>query len=364
MAIDDQTVPFIMRGIDKSEYFVSTRTVNIIKYLTTLHSDIFCKCLSIESYSISNHEVGLLNYINENHCEYYYGYRKFTSDKDFVVRLDDVIKLYAFLKCCTLKLTHGSSKLCMNMHQFGFIHIYLKSKINSYVPYYMKDGHWCIPVFYLEGHIENLKSHTFELMGWDLMYLKFCCRIQGIRETFYKQDTCMVVQLDNIISYFAPATVFQDYWPSKTIAFSELWHSPTAELLISPNIWFKKPYEFGYEPPVKVTCLSPSSTQETSLTTKQQVMPISPLLPNIPLTNTSLVCIKIFSFNLLLLFKYCIYVLFCIFNLKMLIIVMFYLLWFFRVYQSIKTRSVQAMLIFQPRLALPSLLLCKYRILL
>lgn len=294
-----------MRGVDKQEYFVSTRTVNIIKYLTTLHSDIFCKCLSIESYSISHYEVRLLNYLNDTHCDFYYGHRKFTSEKDFIVRLDDVVQLYTFLNCCTLRLTCASNKLCANIHQFGFIHIYLKSKINSFVPYFIKDGHWCIPVFYLEGQINNLQTYTFELTGWDLMYLKFCCRIQGIKETFYKQDSCMVVRLDNIISYFKPATVFQDYWPSKTIAACELWHSPTAELLISPDIWFKKPYEFGNGTPVEI---SPSSTQETSLTTGQQAMPILPSLPNIPQTNTSLVCIKIFSFNLLLLFKYCIYV--------------------------------------------------------
>lgn len=51
--------------------------------------------------------------------------------------------------------------------------------------------------------------------GWDLAYLKFCCKVQGIRNELFASETCSVISLDDIMSYFPSGTQFDDYWPAK-----------------------------------------------------------------------------------------------------------------------------------------------------
>lgn len=300
-----------MRGFYKYEYFVPTRTVNITKYLTTLRSDIFCDCLSIKSYSITNTEAALLTYINEVHCENIYGHDKFNSKSDLVVRLEDVIELYKFLKWCTSKLTNCLITSLSNIDKFGFVHIFLKSKTNCYVPYNVKDGHKYVPLFYFQGQMDTLKDQIIQLMGWDLVYLKFCFKIQGIREVLYQGDSCVVIKLDDIIPYFEPVTVFEDFWPSETIALSQLWHDPMEDISISPDAWFKKPCMLSFK--VAAPVVNQSNIPKLLQTTGLQAMmkSCSSLLSDIPVTNSNLVCIQIFLFNLLFFFKYIIIILFC-----------------------------------------------------
>ena len=46
-------------------------------------------------------------------------------------------------------------------------------------------------------------------------YLKFCCKVQGIRNELFAADTCRVVALDEIKQHFPQGTTFEDYWPAK-----------------------------------------------------------------------------------------------------------------------------------------------------
>ncbi|VVC26381.1 Hypothetical protein CINCED_3A024864 [Cinara cedri] len=274
---DHESIPFIMRNVNQHEYFVPTRMVNITKYLKTLHLDIFYKCLSIDSFFISNYEANLLTVINSEHCDNVYGSESFYTNKDFIVRLEDVVELYAFLECCTKKLKKSTSKIQSNKEKFGFIHIYLNSKINSYVPFVKKDGHKCVPLFFFEGQIENLKDHIFELEGWDLTYLKFCCRVQDIKAEFYSESSCAVVSLDNIIQYFELETTFEDFWPSETIELSQLLHCPKTEEVPSDS-WFKKPYYYDYINAKKIN-------RSNSPTTELQTVVLLPARSNSPTTE-------------------------------------------------------------------------------
>lgn len=54
--------------------------------------------------------------------------------------------------------------------------------------------------------------------GWDLAYLKFCCKVQGIRSELFANDTCKVVALEEIKGHFPQGTTFEDYWPAKVLA--------------------------------------------------------------------------------------------------------------------------------------------------
>ena len=72
--------------------------------------------------------------------------------------------------------------------------------------------------------VTNISLHhkffTFHLLqqvdGWDLAYLKFCCKVQGIRnERFANEDVCKVVALEEIKGHFPSGTMFEEYWPAK-----------------------------------------------------------------------------------------------------------------------------------------------------
>lgn len=81
----------------------------------------------------------------------------------------------------------------------------------------MRDNQKFVPLFYFEGETENLKLKADYLSGWDLSYLKFCCKVQGIRNELFASDQVAVISLTDIKSYFPPGTEFEDYWPSKMV---------------------------------------------------------------------------------------------------------------------------------------------------
>ncbi len=60
----------------------------------------------------------------------------------------------------------------------------------SVVPYTLRDGVKFVPLFYFEGETEHLKLKSDQVNGWDLAYLKFCCKVQGIRNELFSSETC------------------------------------------------------------------------------------------------------------------------------------------------------------------------------
>lgn len=211
----DQHIPYIFRS---SEKYCAVRILEaklLNKYLSYLHSDIY-SCTCIRSYYITEAECKLLNEINVKHCENQFGRDQFTC-KDLVVRLADAKEFHTFLDVCYTKLTSGSGQNVISGHnkpdKCGFIRI----NKESVVPYTVKAGLKYVPLFYFEGETENLKLKAEKLEGWDLSYLKFCCKVQGIRNELFASETCSVISLNDIKSYFPPGTGFEDYWPSKVM---------------------------------------------------------------------------------------------------------------------------------------------------
>ena len=72
----------------------------------------------------------------------------------------------------------------------------------SVVPYTVKETIKYVPLFYFEGETDHLKLKSDKVDGWDLAYLKFCCKVQGIRNELFAADTCRVVALDEIKGHF------------------------------------------------------------------------------------------------------------------------------------------------------------------
>lgn len=200
-------IPYIIRQTEKycAVRIVEQKLLN--KYLNVLHQDLY-NCTSIRSYYITDVEARLLDEINFRHCDQCFGKEKF-SMKDLIVRLSDAQKFQQFLDVCYKKLTNYSTP----NDKCGFIRI----NSESVVPYTVRDGQKMVPLFYFEGETENLKLKADSLSGWDLSYLKFCCKVQGIRNELFASDTVPVISLDDIKGYFPQGTVFEDYWPNKVV---------------------------------------------------------------------------------------------------------------------------------------------------
>jgi hypothetical protein len=200
-------IPYIIR---QQEKYCAVRIVEqklLNKYLNVLHQDLY-NCTSVRSYYITDVEARLLDEINFRHCDQYFGKEKF-SMKDLIVRLSDAQKFQQFLDVCYKKLTNCSTP----NDKCGFIRI----NSESVVPYTYRDGQKMVPLFYFEGETDNLKLKADSLSGWDLSYLKFCCKVQGIRNELFASETVAVISLDDIKSYFPQGTIFEDYWPNKVV---------------------------------------------------------------------------------------------------------------------------------------------------
>ncbi|XP_044729930.1 uncharacterized protein LOC123293243 isoform X2 [Chrysoperla carnea] len=201
-------IPYIFR---QGEKYCAVRMVEqkvLNKYLNYLHQDIY-SCTCIRSYYIAEMESKLLSEINARHCDLGFGREPFTV-RDLVVRVNDAIEFYNFLDVCYNKLIRGT---CGPKDRCGFIRI----NKESVVPYTVRGDSKYVPLFYFEGETDNLKLKADELEGWDLSYLKFCCKVQGIRNELFANETCAVISLNDIKSYFPPGTEFEDYWPSKVV---------------------------------------------------------------------------------------------------------------------------------------------------
>ncbi|XP_060859717.1 uncharacterized protein LOC132936924 [Metopolophium dirhodum] len=229
-------IPFIVRLVNgKRLKFVATQMAEyelLKKYLHNIHSSIYTSCTSVIAYVITNSEAKILNYINETH----YGNGKnfqFLAGIDYIVRLKDIHNFYLFIDTCYKKLlidnTSGYNDKC------GFVRIDFDPY--SCVPYCTQNGQKYLPLFYFEGDTENLIQQAVKLENWNLAYLKFCCKIYGIKDECFAGDSCLVVSLDDIKNLYPPETHFEDFWPAKLskVRLSRALSFQTN----SPGSWFK-----------------------------------------------------------------------------------------------------------------------------
>lgn len=172
--------------------------------------------------------------------------------KDLIVRLSDAQKFQQFLDVCYKKLTNYSTP----NDKCGFIRI----NNESVVPYTVRDGQKMVPLFYFEGETENLKLKADSLCGWDLSYLKFCCKVQGIRNELFASETVAVISLDDIKSYFPQGTIFEDYWPNKVVDTQ----------LLMPQKSHNSTVNWTHPPPKQMMSSSQQRAQQIASVQKQQ----------------------------------------------------------------------------------------------
>ncbi|KAF2883366.1 hypothetical protein ILUMI_22811 [Ignelater luminosus] len=206
-AIDEKTNSYIPYIIRNNEKYCAVRMVekNIVSpYTGTVHQDVYCSCINVQGYYTTEAERRLLNEINSFHCDFEYGKLLF-SQQDCIILLEDALEFYKFLSVCYLRLL----KVKTPSDKCGFIVIDDK----SVVPYVLYNDEKYLPLFYFEG-AEHLQMNAKTLRGWHLAYMKFCFKIQGIRDEFLKQDSCAAVSINDVKECFPPNTVFKDIWPS------------------------------------------------------------------------------------------------------------------------------------------------------
>lgn len=230
-------IPFIFRSANVEKY-TSVRMVErklLGRFLSVLPPEVnSCHC--IRSYYITDAESKLLNDINLRHTDCYFGKEAFTT-KDLVVRLKDAKEFYRFLDLvstydvfpsftrsfngrigkeiyCT-RLFQCYKKLVMKKSNASDRCGFFRINGESVVPYTVREGVKYVPLFYFEGETDNLKMKSDQVEGWDLAYLKFCCKVQGIRNELFAADICRVVALEEIKGHFPQGTTFEDYWPAK-----------------------------------------------------------------------------------------------------------------------------------------------------
>merc|ERR1719342_1752232 len=225
-------IPYIFRSPGQEKY-TSVRMVErklLDKFLRILPSELYNNsCYCIKSYYITDVESKLLNEINLKHTDCHFGKEAFTS-KDMVVKLSDGKEFYRFLDLCYKKLVLKKSNAT---DRCGFFRI----NGESVVPYTMKEGVKYVTLFYFEGETDHLELESDKVDGWDLAYLKFCCKVQGIRDELFADEICRVVALDEIQGHFPAGTTFEDYWPAK----GSIEALPSTRAASGAGNWTQKP---------------------------------------------------------------------------------------------------------------------------
>lgn len=253
-------------------------------YLHFLDADIYISCTSVISHIITEHEAKLLNDINSNHSEQIYSKEPFISGKDCIVRLEDVLEFYSFIEMCCKRLksptfTPGLKEKC------GFIRI----NSESVVPYCTKDNQKYVPLFYFEGETDNLKHRAIKLENWNLAYLKFCCKVQGVKKELFASDSCIVTSLEDIKSCFPSDTNFEEFWPVMVVDQHLLTNQNKSTHVNPPGSWIKSPCVLNNAPVPEIT-VPPLSASIAGPSPGMQMPTLNPYQNGWP-TN-QMVCIK------------------------------------------------------------------------
>lgn len=213
--IDGIHIPYIFRTERRIKYMpirmleghLLKKFLNALpNEVTTLHRGLHC----MTSVSITKTESQLLNEINLQHSDSYFGKELF-SCKDKIVPLQDAKEFYEFLKFCYQRLV-SKEFVSEDVNSRGG---FMKINGESEIPYILLSASKFMPLFYFEEIAEHITYKTHRIDGWNLAYLKFCCKIQGIKKELFASDACDVISFDEVSKNFPPDTAFKQFWPTK-----------------------------------------------------------------------------------------------------------------------------------------------------
>ena len=205
-SVNDEYLPCIFRNNEQFCSLIMAEIALFSKYFSRLHSSLF-KFKELSSYHPTFHEINLLKEINEKHCNGLYG-KNYSGGNDYIIHLDDVVKLIKFLNFCNEKIQNPCHHISPNS-PCGFIIL----NQTSLITYTIKDGEKCVPLFYFDNNNISNKialSHN----DWAIPYLRFCCKLQGIKdEIFENRNYTEVVKLDDLKLMLPERTKIEEVWP-------------------------------------------------------------------------------------------------------------------------------------------------------
>jgi len=193
----------------KIEKFVSVKMAEkgfIGQFMKNLPYEVMAKIANISSHKVTEAEAILLNEINARHCDNSFGKNE-SFVRDLLVKSDEFVNFYTFLNLCSDKMVLKKSQV--GKDKCGFLRIAGASD----VPYVLIDDKKYLPMFYFEGEVGSMKRK--EISSWDWAYLKFCCKIQGVKDDLLPKEGCPVIALDELQTFFSSDTTYTEYWPSK-----------------------------------------------------------------------------------------------------------------------------------------------------
>ncbi|XP_037727822.1 uncharacterized protein LOC119558377 [Drosophila subpulchrella] len=215
-------IPYIYR---RSEKYVSLRMLfaepMLFRCQNYMHPDVFAFCNHMARLPITYSEMRLLNEINRDHCDGQFSTSNFTL-RDTIIRISDAYEFYLFMGFCCNKLTTGSkfpSERCS----------FIRAADNFVVPYIVRNNQKIMPIFFFTRDSGAPQSNEEPITGWDLSYMKFCCRLLGIREEYCSGNRLTAISFDEVDDAFPSGEDYEECWPK---------NFRTAELLFDrPNVF-------------------------------------------------------------------------------------------------------------------------------
>ena len=193
---------------------ISTRYVSVKmaeRVLEPLMKDLPYEVITnptVLSAKISGNERRLMFEINKAHCNSFFGKDEYFTD-DLLISSEDLGQYYTYLTSCQAMI---SSKKSDREKKFGFLRI----NGTSDVPYVVVSGEKFVPLFYFEETGRGVDSGaSTDVSGWDWVYLKFCCKVQGVKESMLSGSSCPSVSEQDLKEMLPVGTTFQEYWPQK-----------------------------------------------------------------------------------------------------------------------------------------------------
>ena len=161
---------------------------------------------TIFSHKVTSSERRLLYEINNDHCNSSFGRTELFMN-DLLVRSEDFCQYFTYLSLCQARI---SPQRLDGEKRFGFLRI----NNTSDVPYVVVRGQKMIPLFYFEeaggGGVREV-----DVSGWDWTYLRFCCKVQGVKQAMLTGSSCPCVSQGDLKTLLPMGTSFQEYWPEK-----------------------------------------------------------------------------------------------------------------------------------------------------
>ncbi|CAH0563733.1 unnamed protein product [Brassicogethes aeneus] len=208
-SIDNFNVPYVIRAGEKFTAIRIAEMKLLQQFKDFCNSEVY-GCFTIKQHKMTAAEIRLFNEINMFHSNAFYGNYPFT-EIDNLLKLEDVENLYDLYSF--IKSAYNDQVSVSDTSPCGFV----KMDDQPPVPYVVVKGLKYLPMFYFEGAQEYLEGNAIEITDWHLSYLKFCCKIQGIRQEFYSSEKCQVVEFEELKKFLPPETDFKFAWPNNGV---------------------------------------------------------------------------------------------------------------------------------------------------